>query len=220
MNHLVIDLEMCKVPKHYRTPKYRYANEIIQIGAVLLDENFEIIGKINQYVHPEYGVIDHFISNLTGIQNYQVKNAPCLKEALIHLADWLGDREYKVYAWSDSDYSQLQHEIVSKNIVDEKIEDFMNSERWVDYQAVFGSRFHFPRAVSLEEALIYCGVDVEGKLHDGLDDATNTAKLIKILELDKEFVLFHYEAGVQEEPEPLNFSLGDLFAGLKLGLSA
>ena len=38
MNYLVIDLEMCKVPKHYRSKKYKYANEIIQVGAVSLGE--------------------------------------------------------------------------------------------------------------------------------------------------------------------------------------
>ena len=37
MNYLVIDLEMCKVPRDYRSKRYKYANETIQIGAVLLD---------------------------------------------------------------------------------------------------------------------------------------------------------------------------------------
>ena len=31
MNHLVIDLEMCKVPRDYRSKRYKYANETIQI---------------------------------------------------------------------------------------------------------------------------------------------------------------------------------------------
>ena len=38
MNYLVIDLEMCNVPRDYRSRSYKYANETIQIGAVLLDE--------------------------------------------------------------------------------------------------------------------------------------------------------------------------------------
>lgn len=57
MNYLVIDLEMCRVPKHYRSKTYKYAHEIIQVGAVLLDEAYEVIGRINQYVHPEHGVM-------------------------------------------------------------------------------------------------------------------------------------------------------------------
>lgn len=62
-------LEMCKVPGDYRSKSYKYANETIQIGAVLLDDTFKRIGTLCQYVHPEHGVIDHFIENLTGIKN-------------------------------------------------------------------------------------------------------------------------------------------------------
>ena len=40
MNYVVIDLEMCHVPKTYRSKNYKYASEIIQIGAVMLDQNY------------------------------------------------------------------------------------------------------------------------------------------------------------------------------------
>ena len=50
MNYLVIDLEMCKVPKNYRGKNYKYASEIIQVGAVLLDEEYKEIGTLCQYV--------------------------------------------------------------------------------------------------------------------------------------------------------------------------
>lgn len=84
MNYLVLDLEMCGVAKHYRTDKFHYATEIIQIGAVLLDEEYQRIAEIRQYVHPVYGVIDNFIFKLTGISNSDVKYAPCLEEAIAY----------------------------------------------------------------------------------------------------------------------------------------
>ena len=216
MNHLVIDLEMCRVPKHYRTKDYKHPLEIIQIGAVLLDEEYEIIGKLNQYVHPEHGVVDYFITNLTGIENKQLKNAPCLKEALKHMIDWIGEREYKVYAWSNSDHKQLSHEINSKGLSNTSIDGFMSQDRWIDYQAVFGSRFDFNRAVSLEETLMYCNVSSEGRMHDGLDDAVNTAKVIKVLETDENFKLYECKEEFMGEMPTLNFSMGDLFTGLKI----
>lgn len=163
-----------------------------------------------------YLVIDHFISNFTGIQNAQVKNAPELKEVLVHMLDWIGSREYKIFAWSESDYSQLQHELSSKEISDVRIEEFMNQEKWIDYQAVFGSRFDFSRAVSLEEALMYCNIDIEGRMHDGQDDAVNTAKLIKTLELNDNFVLCNCDIDYTNHSEPLSFSMEHLFAGLNL----
>ena len=79
-------------------------------------------------------MIDYFIENLTGIKNSQVKKAPKLDEALIHMIDWLGERDYKIYAWSESDRNQLLHEIKAKNMTDERIYAFMKAENWIDYQ--------------------------------------------------------------------------------------
>ena len=124
-------------------------------------------------------MIDYFIENLTGIKNSQVKKAPKLDEALIHMIDWLGERDYKIYAWSESDRNQLLHEIKAKNMTDERIYAFMKAENWIDYQDVFTKRFELSRQLSLEEALGRAEIEPEGKFHDGLDDAVNTAYLIE-----------------------------------------
>lgn len=216
MNYVVIDLEMCKVPKMYRNKVYKYATEIIEVGTVLLDGNFKQIATLRQYVHPKHGVLDHYISDLTGIQNAQIKNAPLLAETLKHLTNWLGDREYKVFAWSECDYTQLKREIECKKIEDEQIQMFMQPERWVGYQDVFVKRNGFSRAISLSEALILCGMEPYGRLHDGLDDAVNTAKLIEMLELNPNYQIHNYEKELAISAEPLQFCMGDLFAGVKL----
>ena len=168
MNYLVIDLEMCKVPKNYRGKNYKYASEIIQVGAVLLDEEYKEIGTLCQYVHPEFGILDYFITNLTGIEKGQIKNAPKLKDALIHMADWLGEREYKVFAWS--------------------------------------------------KALMLCDIEPDGRMHDGLDDAWNTARLIEKLEKNPNYKLIYRERQEQEDSQPLKVRLGELFEGLNLQL--
>lgn len=218
MNYLVIDLEMCKVPRDYRSKRYKYANETIQIGAVLLDEEFKRIGTLSQFVHPEHGVINYFIENLTGIKNGQVKHAPRLQEALLHMLNWIGDREYKVYAWSGSDRAQILHEIKAKNIVDEKIASFMEESRWVDYQDIFMKRYEMSRKMSLEEALGRADIDPEGRFHDGLNDAVNTGLLIEKLELNPDYQLVSYE--MPEKPsEHLSSSLGELFVGMELKLA-
>ena len=218
MNYLVIDLEMCRVPRDYRSKRYKYASETIQIGAVLLDEEFKRIGTLSQFVHPEHGVIDYFIENLTGIKNGQVKHAPRLQEALLHMLNWIGDREYKVYAWSGSDRAQILHEIKAKNIVDEKIASFMEESRWVDYQDIFMKRYEMSRKMSLEEALGRADIDPEGRFHDGLNDAVNTGLLIEKLELNPDYQLVSYEMP-EKLSEHLSSSLGELFAGMELKLA-
>ena len=186
-------------------------------GAVLLDENFKRITPLCQYVHPEYGVIDHFIESLTGIRNSQVKNAPRIQEALLHMIDWLGNRDYQIYAWSESDRDQIVHEIKAKKITDEKILAFVEKENWIDYQAVFTRRYELTRQLSLEEALGRAEIEPEGRFHDGLDDAVNTGYLIEKLELNPDYQLVSYE--LPEKPtEHLSSNLGELLAGLNLQL--
>ena len=200
MFYLVIDLEMCRVPRDYRNKAYHYAYETIQIGAVLLNEEFKQVGTIREYVHPEHGVIDPFIERLTGIKNR------------------IGDREYKVYAWSESDRNQLLHEITAKQITDDSVDAFMMEDRWVDYQMVFSQRFQLTRRISLEEALGRADIDPKGKFHDGMDDAVNTGLLVEKLEMNPDYQLISYE--MPEKPsEHLGSTLGELFAGLNLKLA-
>jgi inhibitor of KinA sporulation pathway (predicted exonuclease) len=218
MNNLVIDLEMCTVPRDFRNKKYRYMHETIQIGAVLLDENYKRIGTLSQYVQPEYGVIDPFIHRLTGIDNSQVRHAPLLRETLQHLLDWIGDREYRVYAWSRTDRNQLVHELSAKSIKDPRIDAFLEENRWTDYQNVFSKRYSFSRPLSLQETLERADIDVQGRFHDGLEDAVNTGRLIEKLELDLEFQLVKYEVPKKDQGECV-YSLGSILSGLNLKLA-
>ena len=64
MNYLVIDLEMCRVSK-LCCKRYKYANETIQIGAVLLDENFTRIASLCQYVNPEYKLVEYIMPEIS-----------------------------------------------------------------------------------------------------------------------------------------------------------
>lgn len=213
MFNLVIDLEMCKVPKYYGDKCYKHSSEIIQIGAVLLDENFKRVATLSQYVHPEYGVINRFIENLTGIKNSQVKKAPKLEEALSYMLAWLGKREYKIYTWSSTDRIQLIDEIKAKKIENIDIDIFMEEDKWIDYQDIVKKRFELTRQLSLEEALERSDIQVFGRLHNGLDDAINTGYLIEKLELNPNYNLYNYEIK-QDEPIVLGYTIGDLLKNL------
>ncbi len=78
-SYVVIDLEMCSVQRIFRR-SFSHKTEIIQIGAVLLSENFQPLGEFSSFVCPRYGKIDHFIQNLTGISERDVKKALRLLE--------------------------------------------------------------------------------------------------------------------------------------------
>ena len=103
---VVIDLEMCMVKKRVKK-MHRNKFEIIQVGAVMLDNHYRIVGEFSSYVKPEYGSIDCFIENLTGITQAQVEIAPKLQDVLIDFMNWIGERNVIVLSWSESDRQQL-----------------------------------------------------------------------------------------------------------------
>ncbi len=219
--YVVIDVEMCKVQKCYRWRNYPYSNEIIQIGAVMMNENYEMIGEFSTYVSPAYGRIDYFIENLTGISSRDVRTAPCLEDALRSLLLWTGSREVVFYSWSDTDYYQVRGEILSKGMNEEEMAVFLDKDNWVDYQKKVDERFEIGRALSLRDALELSELDQEGRLHDGLVDAFNTARMIAKLERNPEyrFLLDRLRDREEEPYQPLTTSLGSLLQGLKLEIA-
>ncbi len=216
--YVVIDVEMCKVQKRYRWKNYQYAHEIIQIGAVMMNEAYEQIGEFTSYVCPQYGKIDNFIENLTGIRERDVKNAPSLEDVLHSMLLWIGNRDVTFYSWSDTDYFQIRGEILAKEMDDAKLAVFLNEENWKDYQKILNDRFCMNRRLSLSDALTIAELDPEGRAHDGLVDAYNTARMIAKVELHPEYK-FTLEKLRETEPAPLCTSLGSLLQGLKLDVA-
>lgn len=212
--YVVIDLEMCKVERNKTTKEYPWSQETIQIGAALINEEGDIIDTFNTYVRPRFGMVDNFIENLTGITAKDVLKAPDISEALDCFLSWApGDTE--IVSWSDSDLAQIVHEIQGKGIVHINIEEINN--RWLDCQKMFSDKVGNERCYSLEEALILADVYQEGRAHDGLQDAINTARLFAKIISDSEFKLNEYYSNARtDEEEHLSFTMGDLFAGLNL----
>ena len=212
--YAVVDLEMCKVPHGVRKDKFRWARETIQIGAVLLNESLEIIDEFVTYVAPQYGFIDTFINNLTGISRGDVAKAPEMKEALQAFVEWLPE-DTKVVSWSNNDEVQIRHEIEAKEIFIDGLEGLL--ENWIDCQKTFAEKMNNQRCYKLSEALVAADIIYEDGAHDGLVDAYNTALLFAKMEREPELVLKpYYKRAITGEDDDCGFSLGSLFAGIDL----
>ena len=212
---VVIDVEMCKV--QMKAYNYPYKNEIIQIGAVKMDEKYEILDSFSTYVKPRYGKIDHFIDRMTGISERNLKGAPDIEDALLKMLQWIGDDEAIFYSWSTTDYNQIRNEIRFKCRDDVNWGLLLNQENWIDYQERLGARLESPRSLKLSDALELVEIDTKGRAHDGLDDAYNTACMIAKLEQNKDYkTLVERLRANEENQKPLTTSLGQLLQGLSL----
>lgn len=212
MKHIVVDLEMNNIRRRSEARKI-CTNEIIEIGASMLDGNLWEIGKFQIYVKPEYNdVIVPKISKLTGITNEMVANAPTFSVAFKQFTDWCLNikDDVMIYAWSNTDHSQVMKEIQLKQYKLSEEEHKLMEHGWTDFQNEFDIHLGFERQISLKLALDMAGIDFNGRQHDALDDARNTAKLLRVFK-DKE--LFDQTLRKIEEvmkPSSLENTLGNL----------
>lgn len=207
MKYVVVDLEMCTVPKEKRKRDYPHTYEIIQIGAVLLNDDYEIIDQFMTHIQPQYGFMSPYIENLTGIKHKELLNAPSIEKGFDVFLDWIPDNASFVQ-WSVTDKSQIKKEIEIKDLIIDKINKLNGN--WIDCQEEFGKIIHSEDPYSLEEALYISGVDYKTNFHDGLVDAYNTALLLKKMRLEKPFRFNKYYMNSKKPQEHLGTSLKDV----------
>ena len=213
-HYVMIDLEMAFVRRKDRKD-FPLTREIIQIGAALMDESYQIVDTYSCFVRPQKAWINEYIKQLTGICGNDVTKACSLEEALRELMRWLPD-DVTAVSWSNSDEKQIREEMGVKEIHVEGIEELLDN--WLDCQPMFSERMGNNRAYRLTEALVAADIDTIGKSHNGMDDAYNTALLFAKMMSDKEFALnpYYEKANTDSQTSPLHVSMGELFARLNL----
>ncbi len=187
--YVIVDLEMCGIPKCNRHDAHRLRNELIQIGAVVVEENLQISEEFMTYVSPEFGKVNTYIEKLTGISQTTLYGAPKIKEALEMFIQWLPSDAVLV-SWSENDEYQIREETEAKGIVIEGLDSYLDN--WVDCQKTFGEKMNAPKNYRLSEALIIADIDYDENEHDALVDAKNTARLFMKMEQEPELILNSY----------------------------
>lgn len=184
MNHIMIDLEMNKITKQIRDRK-KLSSELIEIGAVKMNENFDFIDKYQTYVSPDFGEMDTLIIELTGITDEKLKNAPSFCEAMDDFAAWIGGEPAKFYSWSMSDIRQFQNEADFKEYSGDIIDRMTNN--WVDFQQEYSRLLGISKKIKLNEAVAAADYEFTGDQHTALADAVNTAEILRLSKDKKEF---------------------------------
>lgn len=175
--YICLDLEISELTNKQRKATKGLACEVIQIGAVMLDEKFNYLGEFSTFVKPIYSIISEEITALTGICNADVENADIFGSAFYKLFTWAGSGKDDIttLCWSDSDYKQLWDEIYIKARKHDEYRNFLKS--FVDLQAIFDALLDADKPVSLDSALKFCHLKFEGQRHTAISDAFNTARI-------------------------------------------
>lgn len=208
MKHVVVDLEMNPVSWEFREVRRKLNEEVIEIGAVRLDENFQQEAEFQCYVKPEYGPIKKHITSLTGITQAMVADKKTYAACFQDFVDWVGEEETKIYSWSMSDIKQLRSECRYK-LPDFDIE-WLN-ERWVDLQQEFDDRLGLHNSLALKHALGAMDHKFEGTQHTALADAINTSAILTLMQDDAKFKeTMKPVLEILQPKDNLSSSIGDL----------
>ena len=180
MNYIVLDLEwnqpnsprvMVKSPVCLR-------GEIIQIGAVKLDENLAIIDTFKIMVKPKYYRTMHKkVSRLTSITDDDLQYGFPFKQALSYFHTWCTE-DCVFLTWSGDDIKTLR-----SNLMVHKVK-YYSIPKSYDVQKLFSIQIAKERRqYSLLQALDMVQ-EPACSAHDALHDAINTARVLRHLNPD------------------------------------
>ncbi len=211
MVHIVIDLEMNPVKREFKDVRRYMLDEVIEFGAVKLDEHYVSIEEFQCYVRPEFGEITKHITKLTGITSEIVEDKSTFAEAFGKFFDWIGTWDMKIYSWSSSDIKQLKSECSYKlpNFDIDRLE-----RQWIDVQKEFDDRIGLHSNLALKHAVGAMNRNFEGTQHTALADAANTASILSLMQDDEIFHETMKPVIDLLKPQQLSESIGDLYPEL------
>lgn len=175
MHYVVMDLEWNQPMAYeydlYYTSTERLLFEIIQIGAVKLDESLHIVDTISLSIKPiRYLHIHPRIKRMTGIKAADLAGSPLFLEAMKEFIAWCGS-ESILLTWGCDDISVLYHNI---NFFHFQID----IPSFYDVQMLFNEFIKGGKdRKSLANAMVILGIehDSEKAFHNALNDAYYTA---------------------------------------------
>jgi 3'-5' exoribonuclease 1 len=178
MNYIIFDLEAtCWQEKH------KHVSEIIEIGAVKIDNSKQIIDEFNAFIKPVLQPqLSEFCKNLTSIEQSDVDRAQRFPDVIENYKKWIAveEKEYYLCSWGFYDKKQLITDSELHNIGT----DWLNKHISVKHQHQILS--NLSKSIGLGNALKHENLEFDGIPHRGIDDARNIAKIfLKYFELWK-----------------------------------
>ncbi len=170
--YLIIDLEA--TCWEYRSRKSE--SEIIEIGAVLLDSGYKILGEFQTFIMPiKNPILSEFCKELTSIKQEDINNAEifpiALKEFIGKVEETAGCNIKNIVfcSWGYYDEKQLIQDCQLHNIEYPFLRHRSLKHEFAERKGMK------PRG--MKKTLQFCGIELEGTHHRGIDDARNIAKI-------------------------------------------
>lgn len=148
--------------------------EIIEIGAYLLNPYGEVIGEYNRFVRPTFNAhLSSFCQELTSIRQEDVDRASTFPVVIEEFQEWagIGEEDYLLCSWGKFDKVMFINDCNLHQLESDWVEPHINIKK--QYQDIKRLR----RPIGLKNAVEKEGFEFSGTHHRGIDDALNLAKV-------------------------------------------
>ncbi|MBO4390205.1 MAG: exonuclease domain-containing protein [Lachnospiraceae bacterium] len=193
MQYIVIDLEWNQSMEagHSKkeagpagSPLYKIPPcEIIEIGAVKLNENFEIIGEFNELVRPRLYKQLHFATRkVTHIKQSELEQARGFSKVAAAFLKWVGNEKHVFCTWGSMDLTEFQRNLDYYHIRS----PFQNPLLFYDLQRIYCLQYENAiHTRSLESAVDALGIPKDIPFHRASADTYYTALVMRKLDMER-----------------------------------
>ena len=182
MDYIVMDLEWNQNPygKNNNHPDIPF--EIIEIGAVKVNDDLEVVDEFQQVVKPRvYKRLHYKIQEITHLTMEELNSGEDFRKVIRNFLNWCGD-DYIFCTWGSMDLTELQKNM--KHYGMERILEFPLF--YVDLQKMYSLCYedgHIKRTLSY--AVEELNIKEDEQFHRAICDAEYTAKVMKAMDFDK-----------------------------------
>ena len=179
MNYIVFDLEWNQSPGGKRWSNSRLPFEIIEIGAIKLNEEKEIVDSFQRLIKPQvYNWIHDSIHEVIHMNYKDLQKGTLFPQAITEFLEWCGE-EYIFFTWGNQDVMELQRNMKYYG----KLSLLKGPVTYYDVQKLFAIRYEEnDERRALEFAADKMGVEKKMDFHRALGDAYYTACILQKIE--------------------------------------
>ena len=189
MNYIVFDLEfnMFFKFKEGDCPNPAMKNEIIQIGAVKLNEALETIGSFDLLIKPiVYRRMNPYVKRKTNLKTSSVVNGTLFIDAIKSFDLWIGE-EAVLCSWGHDDILALRDNCLFFGF------DSLSFDKFINIQQLYMNLGSLSKQPSLESAVEELQISISTPFHDALSDASYTADIFRKVYNSKSDVIMNWD---------------------------
>ena len=181
MNYIVLDMEWNQASTYAEMVKNPVflTGEIIQIGAVKLDQDFQAADSFNSRIAPQYYTTLHpKVAEITNLSDRDLRKGSSFPEAFEDFCDWCGD-SFVFLIWGTEDLRILRKNMELYDMDTSFMPPCFNLQNIFAQQVAQNTKQY-----GLHKALAFIN-ETPYDAHDALNDAKSTTLVCKHLDMNR-----------------------------------